>query len=80
MYVTFFLCLDMYLAYRIQTFDHGNTYVLNFKLRVSESQFCVLLFVTNDVFYLQGTVPKKHSTVVVSETVRETGTTNGMTG
>ena len=27
-----------------------------------------------------GTVPKKHSTVVISETVRETGTANGLAG
>lgn len=30
--------------------------------------------------FLAGTVPKKHSTVVISETVRETGTLNGVSG
>lgn len=30
--------------------------------------------------FLLGTVPKKHSTVVISETVRETGSTNVLAG
>ena len=41
---------------------------------------CCIPCITDDLCCLQGTAPKKHSTVVVSETVRETGTTNGLTG
>ena len=66
---------------------------MDVKLSIMVTQYCLDLLneellkygccvpcVTGNVFCLQGTVPKKHSTVVVSETVRETGTTNGLTG
>lgn len=57
-----------------------------FLLIFSRDRFCIIhdstlkKSFTFVLYFVSGTVPKKLSTVVISETVRETGAANTLTG
>ena len=71
----------MYSTDDIKTCDHTkHSIVLRYETTSFYNTVVVFLVLLVMCCVMLGAVPKKHSTVVVSEAVRETGAANGITG